>query len=79
MSGAQAWDTARAAALARAAYRYVARVYPKDGPWEPIRVADRAVLEAQEVEDWPAYVEALRELMRVARRGAAELARKRAA
>ena len=45
MSG---WDTQKAAELAREAYRYVARTYPKDAPLEPIGRADSVVLEAQE-------------------------------
>jgi hypothetical protein len=64
------WDTEEAARLAREAYRYVARTYPLDAPLEPLGRADMAVLEAQEQGDWPRYVEALRELMRTARREA---------
>ena len=64
------WDTERAALLAREAYRYVARTYPKDAPLEPIGRADLAVLEAQEAGDWQAYQEALRELCRIAKREA---------
>jgi hypothetical protein len=37
---------------------------------EPIGRWDRAALEAQERRDWPAYEEALREMMRTARREA---------
>ena len=70
MSRAFAWDTELAADLARTAYRYVARVFPKDAPLEALGRADMAVLEAQERGDWPAYEEALRELMRTARREA---------
>jgi hypothetical protein len=69
-AGAVAWDTEKAAELARTAYRYVARTYPKDAPLEPLGRADMAVLEAQERGDWPAYEEALRELMRTAKREA---------
>jgi hypothetical protein len=32
------WDTELAAQRAREAYRYVARVYPKDAPWSPSAV-----------------------------------------
>lgn len=70
MSTAATWDTEEAARLAREAYRYVGRWYPLDGDLELLGVADRAVLEAQERADWPRYVEALRELCRVARREA---------
>ena len=48
MSG---WDTQKAAELAREAYRYVGRTYPKDAPLEPIGRADLAVLEAQSMEE----------------------------
>jgi hypothetical protein len=74
---AEVWDTERAAELARKAYHYVARVYPPDAPLEPVGRADVVVLEAQEASYWPAYVEALRELMRTAKREA--LKRERAA
>jgi hypothetical protein len=66
----QEWNTEEAARLAREAYRYVARTYPPDAPLEPLGKVDRAVLEAQERGDWPAYVEGLRELCRTARREA---------
>jgi hypothetical protein len=69
VSGA-AWDTQLAADPARAAYRYVARTYPKDAPLEPLGRADMAVLEAQERGDWQGYEEALRELMKTARQEA---------
>jgi hypothetical protein len=52
------WDTELAAQRAREAYRYVARVYPKDAPLEPLGRADMAVLEAQERGDWQGYEEA---------------------
>jgi hypothetical protein len=67
---AERWDTEEASRLAREAYRYVARTYPLDAPLEPLGVVDRAVLEAHEQGDWPRYVEALRDLWRVARREA---------
>ena len=72
-----AWDTERAAELARKAYRYAAEHYPPEAPLEPLGRADMAVLEAEEAGDWPAYVEALRELMRTAKREA--IKRERAA
>jgi len=74
-----AWDAARAAELARKAYRYAARVYPPDASLEPLGRADAVVLEAQEAGDGPAYVEALRELMRTAKREALRKHRERAA
>jgi hypothetical protein len=67
---ARAWDTEQAAELARTAYRYVAKVYPKEAPLTPLGVADMRVLEAQEAGDWQVYEEALRELCRTARREA---------
>ena len=65
-----AWDAREAARLAREAYRYVARHYPEGAPLEPLGRADRAVLEAEEAGDWPAYIEALRQLCRTAWREA---------
>jgi hypothetical protein len=67
---AQKWDTDEAARLAREAYRYVARTYPLDADPGPLGAADARVVEAEEQGDWPAYVEALRELCRTARREA---------
>ena len=67
---AQGWDTERAAELARTAYRYVARSYPENAPLEPLGRADLAVIKAQERRDWGGYEEALRELMRTAKREA---------
>jgi hypothetical protein len=64
------WNTEEAARLARQAYLFVARHYPPDADLEPLGKVDRVVLEAQERGDWPRYVEALRELCRVARREA---------
>lgn len=69
-TAATRWNTEEAARLAREAYRYVARTYPPEADLEPLGVADRAVLEAQEAGNWDAFVEALRELMRTARREA---------
>jgi len=73
------WDTQKAAELARTAYRYVGKVYPKDAPLEPLGRADAAVIRAEEAGDWEGYEEALRELMRTAKREAIETARKQAA
>ena len=67
-----AWDTERAAELARKAYRYVARTFPPDAPLEELGRADMAVLKAQEAGDFDAYQEALRELCRVAKREASK-------
>jgi hypothetical protein len=73
------WDTERAAQLARTAYRYVAKVYPRHAPLEPIGRADAVVLEAEEAGDFEAYEEALRDLCRVARREAMAHSKKGAA
>lgn len=66
-----AWDTEEAARRAREAYIYTARMFPVDAPpeaFEDLGAADTAVVEAQERGDWPGYLEALRRLMRVAKR-----------
>jgi hypothetical protein len=73
------WNTEEAARLAREAYRYVSRTYPLDADLEPLGVADRAVLEAQERGDWPGYLEALREMCRVAKREAIKATREKGA
>jgi hypothetical protein len=75
-SGAR-WDTERAAALAREAYRYVARTYPPGASLEPLGRADAAVLEAQEQGDWGGFEQALRELCPVARSEAIQAQRSR--
>jgi hypothetical protein len=76
MSAAErGWNRVEALELARKAYSYVARVLPPDAALEAIGRADRAVLEAEQRQDFPVYEEALRELckaaMREARRRAA--------
>ena len=68
----EVWDMEEAAKLAREAYRYTARTFPPDASaeaFEDLGPADAAVVEAQACGDWNAYyVEALRALMRVAKR-----------
>jgi hypothetical protein len=64
MSGA--WDTERAATLARKAYRYVAAIYPSDASLEPLDIHQDAALQAQAAGDFDAYEDALREMMRAA-------------
>jgi hypothetical protein len=64
------WDTQRAGELARTAYRYVAKHYPKDAPLDILGKADARVLAAERRGDWEGYEEALREMCRVARREA---------
>jgi hypothetical protein len=70
------WDAQRAEKLRRMAYRYVWRVRPPDAPLRPIGIADLVALEAEEAREWDVFSEALRLLMRVAKRQAL---RKRAA
>jgi hypothetical protein len=70
MISAAKWDPVEALELAIKAYSYVARVLPPDAALEAIGRADRAVLEAEERQDFPTYEEALRELCRAARREA---------
>ena len=62
-----AWDPQKALELARRAYAYVARVLPPDATLEAIGRADRAVLDAEAVKDFPAYEEALRDICKAAR------------
>ena len=63
----RSWDPVEALELAIKAYSYVARVLPPDATLEAIGRADRAVLEAEERQDLPAYEEALRKLCKAAR------------
>jgi hypothetical protein len=77
----ETWDTQEAAKLACEAYTYTARTFPPDAPaedFEDLGAADAAVVEAQSRGDWSAYVEALRALMRVAKRERLLLERERA-
>jgi hypothetical protein len=64
------WDTERAARRAQQAYRYVSRTRPPGTDYLPLDSRTDVAYEAERVGDWPAYVEALRELCRVARREA---------
>jgi hypothetical protein len=64
------WDAERDLEMARKAYAYVARTLPPDATLEAIGRTDRAVLEAEERQDFAAYEEALRGLCKVARREA---------
>ena len=64
------WDPVEALEQARKAYAYVTRVLPPEATLEAIGRADRAVLEAEERQDFAAYEEALRELCRAAKREA---------
>ncbi len=59
MNRAVAWDTERAATLARKAYRFVASVYPSDAPLEPLNVHEDTALKAQAAGDFDAYEDAL--------------------
>jgi hypothetical protein len=64
------WNQEKAQQRARGAYRFVARVLPPGANLEPIGWADRRALEAEAAHDWPAHEEALRDMMREARRQA---------
>jgi hypothetical protein len=66
MNRAVAWDTERAATLARKAYRFVASVYPSDAPLELLNFHEDAALKAQAAGDFDAYEDALRSMMRTA-------------
>ncbi len=69
MSG-PAWDTERAAELASTAYRYVANVFPKEADYALLEKHTHAAHTAQDTGDLDAFEEALRELMRAAKREA---------
>ena len=60
------WDTERAAMLARKAYRYVARVYPREAGYELLDEHIDAAHEAQDAGDLEAFEDALRAMMRMA-------------
>jgi hypothetical protein len=72
-----AWETERAATLARKAYRYVAKVYPKGEGCEALDAYTQAAYEAERAGSLAAFEDALRGMMqtaleaRTARRGAA--------
>jgi hypothetical protein len=68
MSGV--WDTQMASERAREAYRYAARTMPKDADLDVLAPHEDAAIAAQRAGDLQAYEEALRELMRTARREA---------
>lgn len=71
-----AWDAEKAAERAQRAYRYVAEVYPRGAGYAPLDGYTKAADEAERTGDWPAFEDALRNLMRAAKR---EAARERAA
>jgi hypothetical protein len=62
-----AWATETAAQRAEQAYRYVSRTLPPGSDYSPLDSHTEAAYEAERAGDWPAYVEALRELCRTAR------------
>jgi hypothetical protein len=65
-----AWDTEAAAQRAEQAYRYVGRTLPPGAEYSALDGHTDAANEAERAGDWPAYVDALRELCRAARREA---------
>jgi hypothetical protein len=73
-----AWDSDLAFERARTAYRYVAANFPDSADLEVLAPHTDAAHEAERAGDWPAYVEALRELCRATRREARREARRAA-
>lgn len=65
MSGG--WDSELAAQRAQQAYRYVAKVYPKEAGYELLDEHLDAAHAAQDAGDFAAFEDALRNLMRTAR------------
>ena len=65
---AAAWDTKKASERVREAYRYVAQTMPKDANLDALAPHEDAAIAAQRAGDFAAYEEALRELMRTAKR-----------
>lgn len=69
-STSPAWDSDLAFERARTAYRYVAATFPDSAALEVLAPHTEAAHEAEGRGDMRAYEEALRELMRTARREA---------
>jgi hypothetical protein len=67
---APVWDTEKGAELATQAYGYVGRVYPKAAGYDRLDKYTEAAHDAQDAGDFAAFEDALRELMRAARREA---------
>jgi len=65
-----AWDPDGAAQQTEQAFRYVSRSLPPGTDYSPLDGHTGAAYEAERAGDWSAYVEALRELCRAARREA---------
>ena len=76
MSG---WDAEKAYELARQTLDYLERTYPKGASMTPLEAHRREVLEAQDRGDFPAFENALREMMRAGRRVALEARQSRGA
>jgi hypothetical protein len=70
------WDTEAAFERAVTAFRYVEDVYLSGTGYEPLDAHTQAAWEAERARDWPAFEDALRNLMRAAKR---EAMRERAA
>jgi hypothetical protein len=66
-SASRLWKPELAFERARVAYRYVAANFPDEADLEVLALYTSAAHEAERAGDWPAYEEALRELMRAAR------------
>jgi hypothetical protein len=71
-----AWDAERAFERARTAYPYVEDLYPSSTGYEPLDAHTAAAHEAERAGDMEAFEDALRNLMRAAKR---EAVRERAA
>jgi hypothetical protein len=65
-----AWDTEVAAQRAGQAYSFVARTLPPGSDYSRLASCTEAAYEAERAGDWPAYLDALRELMKAAKREA---------
>jgi hypothetical protein len=65
-----AWDTETAAKKAEQAYRYVSRTLAPGADYSALDGHTEAAYEVERRGDMPAYLDALRELMRTARREA---------
>jgi hypothetical protein len=69
-----AWDTTAAAQRAGQAYRYVSRTLPPGSDYSHLDSLTEAAYGAERAGDWTAYLDALRELMKAARREARKAA-----
>jgi hypothetical protein len=73
------WDAEKAYTLAVQTLNYLEKVYPKGVSLEPLESYRRAVLEAQDQENFVAFKESLRGMMREGQRVALEARQSRGA